>query len=564
MLTELVVEGLGVIERADLELDAGCSALTGETGAGKTLLVAAVGLLLGDRGDRTMVREGAAETRVEGRFVVPADHDARGVLLAHGLVSESAAHGEQEIVLTRVVAADGRSAKARINGRLVTTAVLAEVGRSLVEIAGQHHARGLSSSAVQRFLLDAFCGPEAQALAVEVARQVREAKRTQRAVEELVAGERARERELDVLRYEIAEIDAVELREQESVELITQAGRLENAEARAMATSAAVEALSGEAGASELLAQAERVLEQVSAVDETVGELSGRLRSAALEVTDVASELGRLVVEPDPEALEAARQRLEVIARLKRKYGDDERAILVYLADARRRVEELEAATTDLERLQGDGDAQLERAEELAARLSELRADGAPRLAQALGDLLPDLALPAARCRVGLEQRPLYEGGCESVELLVSTNPGEPLNPLAKVASGGELSRITLALHLLTSSRGRVMVFDEVDAGVGGRAAQAVGRALARLSSDSRDQVLVVTHLPQVAAFADAQYRVTKEQSADRSGVAVVRVEGDDRLEELSRMLAGMPESARAKHHAEELLHIAREVAGAR
>lgn len=562
MLTELVVEGLGVIERADLELDAGCSALTGETGAGKTLLVAALGLLLGGRGDRTMVREGAGEARVEGRFVVPAGHAVVGLLSERGLIHE--AGGGAEVVLTRAVAADRRAATARINGRLVTTAVLGEVGRSLVEIAGQHHTRGISSAAVQRFLLDAFCGAEGSDLAAEVAHAVREAKRTQRVAEELAGSERARERELDVLRYEIAEIDAAGLREQESADLMGQAARLENATMSAEAASAALDALSGEQGAGDLLAQAERAVAKLAAVDEKVGELSTRLSTAALEASDVASELSRLVVEPDPEALEAIRQRLEVVARLKRKYGGDEKEILAYRASAQRRVDELEAASTDLERLERDRETQLERASGLAARLSELRATAAPRLEEAMEDLLAELALPAARCRVALAPRPLYEGGCDSVELLVSTNPGEPPLPVAKVASGGELSRITLALHLLTSTRSQVMVFDEVDAGVGGRAAQAVGRALARLSRESGSQVLVVTHLPQVAAFADSQYRVTKERSGDRTAVAVLKVEGDDRLEELSRMLAGMPESARAKDHAEELLGIARETAAAR
>ncbi len=563
MLTELVVEGLGVIERADLELDAGCSALTGETGAGKTLLVAALGLLLGGRSDRTMVREGVAEARVEGRFVVPADHDAVELLSARGLLDQpSASPSEAEVVLGRVVTADGRSTGARINGRLVTIGVLGEVGRSLVEIAGQHDARGVSSAAVQRSLLDAFCGEEAVELAAEVARTVRDAKRNERVVQELASGGRARERELDVLRYEIAEIEQAQLSEGESAALVTQATQLENAEASGAAISAAAQALSGDAGAAELLAQAEAALSSAPGDDQDLKELARRLGSAAVEAYDVAAELSRLVVEPDADALESVRQRLDVIARLKRKYGHDESAILGYLAACRQRVGELEGSTTDLEELRRDTEALFARAAELACRLSELRAGAAPGLAEALEALLGDLALPGALCRLALEPRPLYEGGRDSVELLISTNPGAPMLPVSKVASGGELSRITLALRLLTSGRSRVMVFDEVDAGVGGRAAQAVGRALARLAHASGDQVLVVTHLPQVAAFADAHYRVTKEQSRDGASVAVTRVEAEERLEEMSRMLAGMPESARAREHAEELLGIAKDMVG--
>jgi DNA repair protein RecN (Recombination protein N) len=559
MLTELVVEGLGVIDRAELELEAGCSVLTGETGAGKTLLVAALGLLLGGRSDRTMVREGEEEARVEGRFVVPAEHDAAVALSALGLVEEPPdPMAGTEIVLTRAVSADGRSTKARINGRLVTAGVLAEAARSLIEIAGQHQAKGVSAPALQRHLLDAFCGDEALGLAAEVARAVREAKRSERALEELVAGERSRARELDVLRYEIAEIETAAPSVGESAALTAEALELENAESNAAAISAALEALSGDRGAAELLSEAGSALAGAGSPDAALKGLSERLGVTAIEVADVASELSRVVTEPDRDALEAVRRRLEVVARVKRKYGHDEEAVLDYVAAARRRVEELADATTDLERLQRARDEEFERAAELAGRLSDLRAAGAPRLAHEMEGLLADLALGGARFAVSLASRSLYEGGRDLVELAVSTNPGQPPLPLAKVASGGELSRIALALHLLTSAGAGVMVFDEVDAGVGGRPAQAVGRALAQLARDSGAQVLVVTHLPQVAAFADAHYRVAKEQSGHRSNVAIARVDGDERVEELSRMLAGMPESARAKEHAGELLHIAR------
>jgi len=572
MLRELVVEGLGVIERAELELKDGCSALTGETGAGKTLVVAALGLLIGGRSDRALVREGAPEALVEGRFVVPAGHAAVGVLEDNGIIEAGVGGSDVEIVLTRTVTAEGKGGRARINGRLVTVTVLTAVGAQLVEIAGQQEAQGVGTPTRQRALLDAFSG--STALAAELARVVRAASRAKSELTTLVSSERERERELDLLRYEISEIEKAALEEGELARLTADADRLEHAESIALALGRAIDALNGDDGAAETIDSALQDVKAAARRDPVLEEVARRLDAASLEISDIAGDLTRSMVAPDPGALQETRARLDVIARMVRKYGHDEASaeggplepeahVLRYVARARARVDELDNAESSLGSLRAEHDNLMAMANRLAGDLGARRRQAAPALERAMEEMLGDLALEGARFEVALTDRELFEGGEESVELRVAANPGENTRPIAKVASGGELSRIALALHLLTSQEretegsARTMVFDEVDAGVGGRAAQSIGRALADLTRVSGAQVLLVTHLPQVAAFAGSHYRVLKQSADERASALVARVEGAERLDELSRMLAGMPESKRAREHAKELLETA-------
>ena len=558
MLHDLVVEGLGVIGRAEIAFEPGSTALTGETGTGKTLLVAALGLLTGGRADRSLVRADAAEARIEGRWVLPPDHPAVAALVAADVVTD-APDDDVEVVLTRTIASDGRGGKARLNTRVVPVATLAELGRHLVEIAGQHEHQRLSQPSQQRALLDAFAGPEAIALAATVASEMRAAGAAARALAKASEDARTRDRTADLLRYEISEIDAAALRPGEAATLEAEASRLANATALAEGIAEAEALLRGEGGAAESLAAAQRALERLGGHDPALVALAARLESITYEVADAGDEVAAREVAPDPEALEAAQARLATIRALARKYGEDEAAILEYRGAAARRLDELEGADATMARLQADVEGHQTAAAEAAARLGELRRPAARELETRMEEVLATLAMPGASFRVALERAELYEGGAESVELLVSANPGEPPRSVAKVASGGELSRISLALHLLTSrAEATTTVFDEVDAGVGGEAAQSIGRALARLARASGAQVLVVTHLPQVAAFADHQVVVAKDADGTRTDARVTPVAGDARLEELSRMLAGMRHSERARDHARELLDLAR------
>ena len=555
MLTDLMVEGLGVIDHAEVTFAQGSSAITGETGAGKTLVVAAVGLLLGDRAEKVMVRQGAQQARVQGRFVLPRDHAAIKALIARELV-EPPDGDEVELILARTVRPT-RAATARVNDQLVTAAVLTEIAPDLVEIAGQHEHGRISDPVWQRRTLDEFGGAESVELAGRVSDHWREASRARRRLDELTSSQRARERELDLVRFEVSEIEDARIEPGEEEQLTTDARRLEQAEAIERSVGSALDSLKGDDGVIDRLSGAGHEVGSI-ANDETLAELRERIEQAQLEVSDIASELSRLLIAPDPSALEAIRDRLGVFARLKRKYGESMAEVLRYLDDAKTRRAELESAGEDSARWAAAAESAEVAARKGAEELSQQRAKSAAVLQAEVTNLLGDLALAGATFEVRLIDRDLYEGGLETVEFLVAANPGEKPRPVAKVASGGELSRIALALHLLTSSlTAPTTIFDEVDAGVGGEAAQAVGRALAQLGRGSNKQVIIVTHLPQVAAFSDAQYRVIKETEDERARASVERVEGDRRIAELSRMLAGLPDSERAHQHAQELLDLA-------
>ena len=552
MLSELVVENLGPIAGADIVLQPGSSALTGETGAGKTLLVTAVTLLAGGRADRGIVRDGATEARIEGRFVVPATHPVVSLLESRDLLEGPT--DPVEVVISRTIAANG--SRARVNGRLVPVAVLAEMGPLLVEIAGQHEHHRLATPRAQRETLDLYSGAATVELATEVSGTVRELVRVERELEDLRSGERERARELDVLRFEIDEIEKAGVSVGEIEELNREATRLENAEDLTGSLVAAVEELNGEGGADERASVAIGHLERIMGTDPSLAVYVDRLRTASEELRDVGSELSGRVQEPDPAALAGIRERLADLTRLRRKYGDDEGQILDYLERSRLRAEQLSSQTGSIEELEAAAEQLRTDAMSKAKKLSTTRRSAAKKLEKEVESLLSDLAMPGSRFVVNVEPTDLYEGGCDAVSFEVATGPGEKPRPMTKVASGGELSRIALALHLLASdSTGQTMIFDEVDAGVGGAAARAVGEALARLGRDG-SQVLVVTHLPQVAAFADSHHRVQRHDR-DRRDVTVERVDAADRVEELSRMLAGLPESERAREHAQELLDLA-------
>ncbi|MFP5297741.1 MAG: DNA repair protein RecN, partial [Actinomycetota bacterium] len=501
MLEDLIVEDLGVIEHAEVALTRGSTAITGETGAGKTLMVAALGLLRGGRADRGAVRTGAEAALVEGRFTLAPDHPVVERLIEHGLVKEEIGDDPVEVVVTRKVSRD--SSKARINGRLVTVAILAEVVGELVEIAGQNEHQRIGDPQHQRYLLDRSAGPEAIELSEQVATLVGSAAEAQRKGQALKDAERERSRELDVLRYETNEIAAANLEPGEWERLNREARRLESAEFLATETGEIVGLLRDESGVEELLGAASTRLLSLAEVDESYRSLADRLEAARIDAVDVAHELARARTEPDPDALADVRQRLDVINRLRRKYGDEEQTILTYLQEASARALELESAASDADMWLERSEELTRQARDLAERLSELRRDAARRLEREIDERLEALAMAGARFQVVLEPRDLYPGGLETVTFCASANRGQEPRPISKAVSGGELSRIALALHLACNDRSATtMVFDEVDAGIGGKAAQEVGRSLAALAEDPAVQVVVVTHLPQVAAFA--------------------------------------------------------------
>jgi DNA repair protein RecN (Recombination protein N) len=539
MLEELRVRDLGVIDDVTVTFRPGMTALTGETGAGKTLLIEALSLLLGGRADPTLVRAGADDATVEGRFGAEA---GAADPPAASLFDDDPDGGE--IILSRTVMAGGRS-KAWIDGRMAPVATLTTTGSALVELHGQHQHRSLIHTAAQRRALDDYGRIDGSTLA--------EARSRLRALADESAslgGEvEHREREMDVLRYQIEEIESARIEdEDEDGRLELEEDRLAEAAAHREAAAAAVEALSeGTTGSAlDRLAEASGAL----AGRPALAGLDGRVRGAMAELSDLASELRSVVDtwEDDPVRLEEIRNRRQLLRELQRKYGSSLGQVLAFADDARKQlaaIQTREARARELDAELAVAGDQL-RAEE--DRVAEARRAVAPSLAAEIQATLRTLAMPSARFEVAVEG----DGPADQVGFRLGANPGEPLLPLSKVASGGELARTMLAVRLALTDAPGVLVFDEVDAGVGGSAATAVGAALAALGR--RSQVLVVTHLAQVAAQADHQLAVLKTEQGGRTRSEVAELGEEERVVELSRMLSGSPDSQTARTHARELL----------
>lgn len=534
MLVELRVRDLGVIEDTTLDIGEGMTALTGETGAGKTLVVEALELLVGGRADPVLVRSGAREALVEGRFSngkVDVDGDDLG--------PESAG----ETVLARALPATGRS-RAWVDGRMATATALSEVGSRQVDLHGQHSHQSLLDPVSQRAALDAFAGTDLQALFAARSRV-----RSLTAEMKVLGGDEAeRAREIDLLRHQIGEIDGAAISApSEDEALIAEEARLSGAAALREAAATALSELDSETrGALDGIGRAVAHLEGHLQLE----ELRARAHGLQAETADLASEL-RIVTETwedDPERLAAVSARRARLADLRRKYGSTLEEVTNYAEDARRRLVDLESADERAGALSVTiADAQAKLAAVQAA-VAAKRRSAAPRLAKAVEAHLRNLAMPSARLEVVIDDDPAGD----NVVFLLGANPGEPSLPLNKVASGGELARAMLALRLVVAGGRPTLVFDEVDSGIGGAAAVAVGQALAELAD--RHQVLVVTHLPQVAAFADHQFVVEKQAHLGRTKAVVRPLGHDERVVELARMLSGRPASASARRHAEELL----------
>lgn len=530
MLVELAVTNLGVIADAKIALGAGMTALTGETGAGKTMVVEALGLLLGARPDPDMVTTGAEEATVEGWFVDEVDGS--------------------ELILARAVPASGR-ARAWVDGRQVPVGRLAEIGASLVELHGQHAHQTLVDAAAQRRALDRFAGVDLQPLVA--ARRAR--RQATAALEQLGGTQLERARRVDLLRFQIDEIEGAGIDgPDEDLRLAAEEERLANLAAHRLAGEVALGALNGsdplgDGGAEDALGRAAAALAGMPAF----AELAGRVLGLQAEVTDVATELRTVLDtwEEDPVRLDGLRRRRQLLHDLAKKYGGDLGGVLTSLDAARGELELLEAAEARAEALAQELERCRQAEAEAEAAIGHQRRQAAPMLAGAVEARLRHLSMGAARLQVEVGG----EDPGDQVAFLLAANPGSAPLALSKVASGGELARTMLALRLVLSEGPPTMVFDEVDAGVGGEAALAVGRALAEIGA--RHQVVVVTHLAQVAAFADRQISVGKAvvDGVARSEVQVV--DGEERVVELARMLSGQPGSKTARRHAAELLELA-------
>lgn len=589
MIESLHIEDLGVIEEADLVLSPGLTALTGETGAGKTMVLTSLGLLLGQRAESTIVRTGAERALVEGVFTLDGASPA-----ARRAAEAGAELEDDQLIVSRTVPASGRS-RAHLGGRAVPSAVLSEVGAHLVSVHGQGDQFRLRSASAQRRALDSLGGREHAALCRRYAEAYRARQAAAEALEEWRAGARARRAEAARLRARLAAVEQLDPGPGEDARLAAEAARLERAEDLRRAASAARAALAGdeEAVVSQapdvlaLIAAAERALAPVHDVDPVLSTLARRMRQLAIDSADIAAELGEYLdsLSADPERLARVQDRRAALTRVLREVGDGEQiedvdALLAFCARIAERLAELDGPRDASAALTGALAEADERLDRCAAELSAARRALGERLEEAVTGELEGLRMRGARLSVAFE--PLAEAGptgAEAVTLLLTAHPGAPALPLGKGVSGGELSRIVLALEVVLAEAGtgerehdaagtrRTLVFDEVDSGVGGRAALEVGRRLARLARST--QVVVVTHLAQVAAWASTQLVVLKEQAPAGDGAGgggagpglaggtrtrVVAVEGAEREKELARMLSGHEDSDAALWHAAELL----------
>ncbi|HEV2813096.1 MAG TPA: DNA repair protein RecN [Solirubrobacteraceae bacterium] len=577
MLSELRVENLLLIERAELRLGPGLNVLTGETGAGKTMLAHALDLLLGGRPRPGIVRPGAAEAWVEGVFELP---EALRSELGERLPADA-----EEIVLARRVSAEGRS-RAYVCGRSATVADLRDLAGSLVAFYGQHEHRRLTLASAQLELLDGFCGEAHLAARRECGAVHARVRELEASLEGLRERAGARDRELDLLEFELAEIEEASPSEAEEAELLAERGRLRHLEALLAASLGAAGALDGEgaeggdldsgfgagagyggaagrggahaggsgAGAVALLAGAEAALDGVAGVDSALDPLAERLRGLAVEAGDLAGDLRRYAegLEGEPGRLEVVEERLAALDRLKRKHGGTIAAVLAHAERCRERRDELANAEVALEQ----ATAELERARaertERAAALRKTRAKAAPKLAAGVRARLEELAMDGAAFEVALAEREPGPTGADAVELLIAPNPGVPAAPLRDIASGGELSRVMLAVLGTANDGSRAaLVFDEVDAGVGGQTARAVGEQLRALGEER--QVVCITHLPQIASLAARHFSIAKDTSVEPALTTVTELGEREVVTELVRMLGADDTDLAARRHAQEL-----------
>ncbi|MDW8123830.1 MAG: DNA repair protein RecN [Geminicoccaceae bacterium] len=555
MLTGLSIRDIVLIERLDLEFAPGLTVLTGETGAGKSVLLDALGLALGLRAERELLRFGASQGTVVARFAVPADHPVRALLFEQGLVSEG-----EEIVLRRQLAADGKS-RAFIDDTPVATQLLRRVGGALVAVHGQHDTRGLLDPSVQRGLLDAFAGAGGLAGETRAAWQAwRSAEARRRALAE--AAER-QAREADYLRHRALELERLAVEPGEEARLSEARARLLARERLSAAIAEAAAALGGTGGARERLATAARRLERVRELaGEALGAAIEALERAQIELDEAEAQLEsfRSGLESAEGRLETIENRLFALKDAARKYRVPVDELPALLEATRAELARLDAdreALVAAERTAAEAEAAFRAA---AARLSRARRRAAEELARAVCAELAPLKLERARFEVALEPLPEADWGPEGGEriaFLVATNPGTPPGPLSKIASGGELSRLMLALELVLARLDPTptLIFDEIDTGVGGATADAIGARLARLARDR--QVLVVTHAPQIAARASRHFAVRKLLEPAGVRVEVVPLEGAERRQEIARMLAGAQITEAARAAAASLLELA-------
>ena len=559
MIEEILIRDLGVISEAKLEFGPGLTVLTGETGAGKTMVLNALGLLLGERSDSSAIRKGQEQAFVEGRWLL--SDSALKRIQELGIELD-----DQELLVNRSVSSEGRS-RAALSGKSVPVGILSEIGEQLVVVHGQSDQIRLRSAVAQREALDQFAGEELAKVMNEYTGVFASWKQAATRLSEITTQLEARSREADQIRSAVEELTSLDPKPGEDVELAEKASKLTHLEELRIAATAAHNQLSSEgfddsSDAITLVGKARRALEAVSEHDPELATLAEQLKEIGFSLNETSASISGYLASLDSEGgqeLERVQQRRADLTSAMRKYGPTLDDVISFFENSGARLLELDSSDKEIQELTALDQSLSKQASALAKTITELRTKAASFLAKAVTAELGALAMNGASLEVTVTQgSELAAHGADQVAILLSAYPGAEPRPLGKGASGGELSRIMLAIEVVLagSELAPTFIFDEVDAGVGGAAATEVGKRLATLAQNA--QVIVVTHLPQVAAFATRHLRVLKSVSDQYTATDVVRLDGEAVVEELARMLSGLSESESGKTHAKELLELAK------
>lgn len=553
MLVELHIKNFALVDSLNLELGKGFNALTGETGAGKSIIVDAIGAALGERTGSEVVRTGTDKAIVEAVFDVSKTPDVISTAEEFGFEPEDGL-----LILSREVARGGRS-QCRVNGRPATTSMVKDITGQLIDIHGQHEHQSLLLVPLHIDIYDAWCGGNVTELKQQAAELYDQYLSLTQEKDRLQTDERERARLLDLYKFQIEDIQAANLQEGEDEELLQERNKLANAEKLFTAAAEVYSALGGdEGGAIDALNTAASAAEKMLVMDPSISGFVENLNSALFSAQEALSSITdyRDDIEANPDRLEAIEERLDLIRTLKRKYGDTIPEINKYADDLVAKVSDLEHIEDRSHNLDGQIETVTKSLSDVSGKLTKIRKDHRDEFQKAVESELAELAMGKTKFEVSIEPTSPGPKGADHVEFLISPNPGEPIKPLAKIASGGEMSRIMLALKTVTaSSEVPTLIFDEIDTGIGGRTAQILGDKLASLAK--KCQVMCVTHLPQVASKANKHYTVSKVVESGRSFVRVTELEGEERVAELARMLGGEEGSSAAAQHAREMLSLA-------
>ncbi|MBA4600920.1 DNA repair protein RecN [Thermoactinomyces mirandus] len=561
MLRELVIRHFAIIEEVHLQFDHGFHVLTGETGAGKSILIDALGLIIGGRASTDFVRHGEGKAVIEAVFELEQVHPARTPLLEWGFDSEEL----DQVIVRREISASGKST-CRINGRIVTLALLKKIGPFLIDISGQHEHQSLLHTDEHLEWLDHFGGEDLLGLRKEYERIYETYEEISRQLEQLRKSQRDLARRLDLLKFQANEIESAALVPGEDEKLEQEQKRLSHAEKLMMHGARAYESLNGEQGGLTLIQEAISHLEQIAEVDESLQNILELAQTAYYQLEEASHEIAcyRDDFEFDPERLYEVEERLHLIRQLKRKYGDNIEEILAYGNQVEKELDVLENHEETEAKLEQKIGQLREQLEQLAHELTRKRKKAANQLEAKVKIELNDLNMGSTVFKVAFfhdssRKQRFYSHGQDKIEFQIAPNPGEPLKPLARIASGGELSRLMLALKCIFAEVDQVhtMIFDEIDTGVSGRTAQAIAEKIAYLSR--KYQVLCVTHLPQVACMADCHLYISKEVLQARTRTRVEKLDMEGRILELARMLGGVEVTDTTRNHAREMLRLATE-----